>query len=174
MDVLYYKDWVVGKWRNFIYHYLPAGYDASKISDNILISDLSTAYNVEEMKKEGITHIINTVLAIEPAYPQEFKYLSIHTRDSESEDLKQYFDQCFEFIEDAVKNNAKILIHCIFGRSRSSAIAIAYFIRKSRMSYDDAYTMVKEKRNIIEPNEGFKGQLKEYAQRWVKRSRKDV
>lgn len=175
MDLMYYKDLMIGKIRNYVYPYLPAYYEASQITDNILISNLSSVYNVEEMKKAGITHIINTVLAIDPAYPKEFKYLNIDTRDSVNEDLKQYFDESYEFIEDAVNNGGNVIVHCAMGISRSSTIVIAYLIRKERISYERAYEMVKEKRNIIEPNEGFKLQLREYAVRWGrKKSRLDI
>jgi len=174
MDYGYYKDLLIGKVRNWVYPYLSHEYDASFINEHILISDLGSVYNPERMKEDGITHILTVVMGIDPAYPEDFRYKKIDIRDTKNENFKKYFDECFEFIENAVSKNGKVIVHCAYGISRSSTIVIAYLIRKYRMSYEMAYNLVKNKRNIIEPNEGFVEQLKEYAERWQKRNRHDV
>lgn len=50
----------------------------------------------------------------------------------------------------------KILIHCTAGISRSSTIAIAYLAQLLCISNQEAYYLVKSKRRIIRPNEGFR------------------
>ena len=50
------------------------------------------------------------------------------------------------------------------GKSRSSSIIIAYLIRFKSMTYEKAYELVKSKRDVIQPNEGFVKQLKEYQE----------
>ena len=56
----------------------------------------------------------------------------------------------------------KIFVHCYSGISRSATFVIAYLIEKLKIKYEDAYTIVKTKRNVICPNEGFMEQLRIY------------
>lgn len=48
------------------------------------------------------------------------------------------------------------------GVSRSAAFVIAYMMRKLKISYEEAYTYVKERRRKVKPNEGFVKQLQKY------------
>jgi glycosyltransferase involved in cell wall biosynthesis len=52
------------------------------------------------------------------------------------------------------------LIHCREGRSRSSAILIAYLIHYHNMTYDEALDKIRLKRPIVRPNIGFERQLR--------------
>ena len=47
------------------------------------------------------------------------------------------------------------------GVSRSAAIVIAYLMSRENMTYNEAVDLVEEKRPFINPNEGFKAQLKQ-------------
>lgn len=159
----YYKDLIYSKVRNYIQPYISTNYSASKITENIYISDMSSAFNREKLKEDGITHILTTVLGIAPMFPNDFEYKNIHVRDVISENLFPYFDECCNYIEKCIKEGGKILVHCSYGVSRSATIVIAYLIKKG-MTYEEAYNYVKERRSIIEPNEGFKQQLKKYSE----------
>lgn len=48
------------------------------------------------------------------------------------------------------------------GISRSVALVLAFLIKKKGMKYDEAYSMVKSRRRIIHPNDGFIRQLRSY------------
>ena len=160
--LLYYKDYLYGVLRTYIQQYVNTEYNVSKITDNIYISDLASSQNKDRLKEDGITHILSAVLGFEPTFPDDFNYMNIYVRDIETEDLSFYFDVCGDYIHKAINNNGKVLVHCSYGISRSASLVIAYLIKYKEMPYDDAYMYVKKKRNIIEPNEGFKRQLNEY------------
>ena len=49
----------------------------------------------------------------------------------------------------------RILFHCYAGISRSATLAIAYLVHTNNISLQDAINLVKSKRNIIQPNNGF-------------------
>lgn len=79
-----------------------------------------------------------------------------------SQEIKQHFDGNYEWMEQMLKEGRNILIHCAAGVSRSASFTIAYLLKKNKMKYAEAFSFVKEKRNIIRPNSYFIQQLKEY------------
>ncbi len=157
----YYKDIIFGKLRYYLQKYWNSSYSISQITDHIYISDFATACNKSKLKEDGITHILCTILNVDPIYSDDFIYKNIHLRDINNENINQYFQECSEFIHDAIKNNGKVLIHCSYGISRSVSMVLAYLINQG-MSYGDAYDLVKEKRSIMNPNKGFRKQLLVY------------
>ena len=46
-------------------------------------------------------------------------------------------------------------MHCFGGISRSATIVIAYMMKKEMMNLEEAFNYVKERRDIINPNDGF-------------------
>jgi protein-tyrosine phosphatase len=158
----YYKDMCYSKLRYYLQPYINTSYNASKITDNVYISDFPSACNINRLKDDGITHILCAILSLDPIYPNDFTYKNVHVRDVSHENLTQYFDECVDFIDSAVKSGGKVLVHCSYGISRSASIVIAYLMKKHAMTYDEAYDYVKSHRDIIEPNDGFKEQLRKY------------
>lgn len=75
------------------------------------------------------------------------------------------FDEAFSFIQEARANGDNIFIHCQMGKSRSATIVIAYLIKYSNMSTEEAYKFLKEKRKTIFPNLGFMRQLREFEKK---------
>ena len=159
----YYKDLLFGKLRSYIQPWISTYYEATEIIDGIYISDIASACNKTRLKEEGITHILTAVLGVNPIYPNDFVYLNIPTRDIKDEDISFYLDECCNFIKGVLSNDGKVLIHCSYGISRSPSIVIAYLIKEYKYSYDEAYKKVKDKRAIMNPNEGFKKQLIVYS-----------
>jgi len=47
-------------------------------------------------------------------------------------------------------------VHCAAGVSRSASIVIAYLMKINHWTFENAYSFVKSKRKIIDPNFGFK------------------
>ena len=48
----------------------------------------------------------------------------------------------------------------MYGVSRSPSIVIAYLMWKTHCSFDETYFFVKNRREFVEPNDGFIEQLK--------------
>ena len=55
-----------------------------------------------------------------------------------------------------------VLVHCMYGISRSVAFVIAYLIKYKNYSVDEALKFLMKKRNKINPNKGFLEQLYAY------------
>ena len=82
--------------------------------------------------------------------------------DSNTQDIKQYFDETGKFINDAINKKEGVLVHCHAGISRSSSVILAYLIKYLKMNLDKALTFMKSKRDKINPNSGFIKQLELY------------
>ena len=86
--------------------------------------------------------------------------MNAYVTDIESEYIDAYFQECFDFIFEALSHHQnRVLVHCGFGVSRSASLVIMFLMKQWNVSYDEAYDYVKVCREIIEPNEGFKEQL---------------
>lgn len=57
---------------------------------------------------------------------------------------------------------ARILFHCFAGKSRSVAAALAYLVEIDKMKYEDALSLVKEKRPLVAMNIGFQKELETF------------
>lgn len=117
---------------------------------------------------------IRYVLNVTPSCPNRFEgkgvnYKRIPVSDTGTQKLSNKFEEAFQFIEEARKNNAVILIHCMAGISRSVTLTIAYIMAHFNLTMQNAYQYVKDKRPAISPNLNFMGQLVEFEQQCAKK-----
>ena len=157
-SISHWSDWVWGKSRSYLMPFWSTKYTATKITQDIYISDLPSAFNRERLHDEGITHIVNMIIGVDSLFPEEFEYLNIPSHDNPSQDLSQYFQETNNFIQNAINHGGKVLVHCSQGISRSSTIIIAYLITQG-YSYLDALLLLQDKRPIVNTNLGFRQQL---------------
>ena len=97
------------------------------------------------------------------------QYVRVPVDDSCLEDIRAHFENAHVFINEALKDpNSRILVHCFAGVSRSATIIISFLMRFKSMSYHEALRFVKQRRDVVQPNEGFVEQLKLYEQELMK------
>lgn len=124
------------------------------------------AQDLELMQRLNVGFILNVTTHL-PLYHYDlglFSYKRLPATDSNKQNLRQYFEEAFEFIEEAHQAGQGVLIHCQAGVSRSATIVIAYLMKHSWMTMTDAYKFVKSRRPIISPNLNFMGQLLEFEE----------
>uniref|UniRef100_A0A672LEB2 protein-tyrosine-phosphatase n=1 Tax=Sinocyclocheilus grahami TaxID=75366 RepID=A0A672LEB2_SINGR len=90
------------------------------------------------------------------------RYKRLPATDNSKQNLRQYFEEVFEFIEEAHQCGRGVLVHCQAGVSRSATIVIAYLMKHTLMTMTDAYKYVRGRRPIVSPNLNFMGQLLEF------------
>jgi atypical dual specificity phosphatase len=129
------------------------------IIDNIYLGDENDSKNYEELKKADITHILIAAKNFVPHFEKDFSYLYLPIYDSPYTNLSKFITQSNDFISESQKSGKNILIHCGAGISRSASLVIAYLISVKKMTYTDAKLFLKQRRKIINPNEGFEKQL---------------
>jgi len=80
-------------------------------------------------------------------------------------ELAAHLPSTTAFIRDALRSSpeARVLVHCAEGISRSVSVVAAFLMAQYGWSPDDAVAYVKSKRIVANPNVGFVQQLHEYA-----------
>ncbi|XP_069089041.1 protein phosphatase Slingshot homolog 3 [Pleurodeles waltl] len=131
----------------------------SRIFDYLYLGSEWNASNMEELQRNGVSHIVNVTREIDNFFPESLKYLNVRVYDEETTDLLSHWKETYRFISNARKQNTRVLVHCKMGVSRSGSTVIAYAMKEYGWSLEEALRYVKEKRPIVNPNPGFMRQL---------------
>ncbi|GMI71773.1 dual specificity protein phosphatase 1 [Hibiscus trionum] len=134
----------------------------SVIEEGLFLGSIAAANNVDALKRLNITHILTVASSLKPAHANNFVYKVIPVMDKEDTDISQYFDECFNFIDEARRQGGGVLVHCFVGKSRSVTVIVAYLMKKHGMSLSEALEHVRSKRPLAAPNPGFIQQLEEF------------
>ncbi|XWS09026.1 hypothetical protein CRYUN_Cryun40dG0050600 [Craigia yunnanensis] len=132
-----------------------------EIEEGLFLGSIAAANNMDALKSLNITHILTVASSLKPTHSNDFVYKIIPVLDKEDTNISQYFDECFDFIDEAKRQGGGVLVHCFVGKSRSVTIVVAYLMKKLGMGLSQALEHVKSKRPLAAPNSGFIGQLKE-------------
>uniref|UniRef100_A0AAV1TKL1 protein-tyrosine-phosphatase n=1 Tax=Peronospora matthiolae TaxID=2874970 RepID=A0AAV1TKL1_9STRA len=86
--------------------------------------------------------------------------LLIDILDMEDELLLPHFDECIQFLNRFLtRQAAAVLVHCVYGQSRSATICVAYVMATQEKTLLEAYDIVQRARPCISINTGFLRQL---------------
>lgn len=138
-------------------------FSCNQITQNIYIGNILSPINENYLNNNNIGYIIN-LSGLTYNKINHIMYLDIPISDVPNTNISSFFELTNEFINTCIAHNKSILVHCYAGISRSATIVLAYLISKG-MKLENAYQMVKMKRNIINPNSGFMRQLQDYDNR---------
>lgn len=94
--------------------------------------------------------------------PPIFTYKCLNLHDSHTQALFPILPEIVESIDAVVVAGGKCLVHCQAGISRSAALVLAYLVNKSKMSLDDAFDHLRERRPVASPNLHFWSELQRY------------
>ncbi|XP_017329895.1 protein phosphatase Slingshot homolog 3 isoform X1 [Ictalurus punctatus] len=157
----------------------------SKILDYLYLGSEWNAANFEELQKNNVGYILNVTMEIDNFFPESFTYMNIRVYDVEATDLLSHWNNTYMFINEARKSGQSVLVHCKMGVSRSASTVIAFLMKQQGWTLEEALNHVRERRPIVQPNDGFFRQLHTYSgilnaskQRhsalWKRKSRSDT
>ena len=143
------------------------------------------ARNKKWLDQHHISHILDVGSPNLMVFP-DIHYKKIFIDDDVNAPLYLYFNECINFINEAITRGTGILVHCFAGVSRSSTIILAWMIRtyfqdkvsnrheSSDFDYiclsdfscrlDNFVSHLRKFRGVIQPNDGFMAQLQTFLQ----------
>ena len=155
----------------------------NEIFPGLFVGDLESV-NKDSISRHEITHIVSICedMLLKGLDWKELGIPTSHRLHFDVQDRAQVlifplFDPVTRWIDKVLQNSEhKVLVHCHAGRSRSVALVAAFLIRFwSRITHgydpslDTILALIKQKRPTINPNAGFRRQLKQYEVRQRKR-----
>ncbi|KAH3746148.1 Serine/threonine/tyrosine-interacting protein [Pelomyxa schiedti] len=148
-------------------YFPPLRPEPDQILDRLYLGGQSDAYNPATIARLGVTHVL-TVAIVEDFYkyrscfPPTIQCMVVSVFDQDNENIVQYFPRTNAFIDHG-RANGVVLVHCVWGISRSAAFVIAYVMHHRRIDFHSALEFVRQARPIVRPNLGFRKQLAEYG-----------
>ena len=133
----------------------------SRIKDYLYLGSLDDSNDKEFLLNNNIKTIINLTYNYDNIIYDDIKYYKIETLDNEKQPIIYVINKVNKLINEN-KNNGNILVHCYVGKSRSATCIIGYLIDEYKMTLEKSIRYTKERRNIINPNNGFIKQLMIY------------
>lgn len=96
----------------------------------------------------GVTCVVNAApeLPDTPLPDSRPLYYQVPVLDRGDIDLKYYFDEVADMIEQVRQAGGRSLVHCVAGVSRSASLCIAYLMKHGAMSLRQAFEHVRRVR----------------------------
>lgn len=141
--------------------------ECQEILPGLILGPLQAAKSLDVLQGLGITHVVcirdaKEAFSVKPRFPDVFRYLVVDLADSEEQNLIRYFPTAKAFIDNAIQDGGRVLVHCNGGISSSPAFVIMFVMQHFQISWEDALHYVQNRRYCISPNSGFITQIKEY------------
>lgn len=162
----YYPQLAWGRICSFFQPAVNHQFSGSEILPDLWISDHASVCDLQALRDRNIHHIVCAVLGIRALFPRHFQYTRLPLRDTDDENIFQYFDCVADLINVALNANQPVVVHCRCGVSRSVSLVCAYLIKHRHKSVDQAIRMIQEKRPCANPIQTFRHQLKAYEERF--------
>ena len=137
----------------------------SEILPRLYISDLQTAEDAALISSLGITHVLSAMpghVALPPTVTTHAVQVPLH--DAPFAELAAHLPRTTRYIARALRSSpdARVLVHCAMGTSRSVAVVCGYLIAAHGLHPSQALEFVRARRAAAAPNRGFIDQLHEY------------
>ena len=142
------------------------------IIDNLYLGDFRAADNLNILKENNITHIINCAFNLPNKFPNEIIYKRLDLRDEPNQPIIEQMKEAYKFIKE--NNDKNIFVHCVFGKSRSASVIIFYIMNEQKIDFNSAKNFVKNIRSIVDPNKGFEDELNNYYNQYIAPFIKDL
>jgi dual specificity MAP kinase phosphatase len=136
-----------------------SAFSSEVLPEFLYLGSYDNASRSELLKTQGISRILNTVPSCQNLYKNSFTYHCLQ------DDKSLPFDDAIQFLDQCEKDRARVLVHCMSGKSRSPAFVIAYLMKNKGWRLAQSYQWVKDRRPSVELTQAVYQQLQEYEQK---------
>ena len=145
---------------------------ANEILTNLWLGDIKDSKHIEFIN--NIDVIINCTKDI-PFINKKKKCLRVNVEDNlkkiEIINLYKYLDSITKVINNYLKSNLKIFVHCYAGKQRSATVICAYLIKYLKIPYVEAKELLISKRkHVFTPLTNFTGALELFEKNNINQS----
>jgi len=138
------------------------GPDAQEVVPGVFLGNFKAAEDAECQQSMGVTHIVNaTSYAVRSAPGVAVLCLGLRDGDGD-QDISKHFRPVNQLIREAREAGGAVLVHCIRGVSRSSALVCAFLVEDGGLSAAEALAVVQRARPVAKPRTGFREQLRRF------------
>lgn len=138
---------------------------ASELWPRLFLGASYDATNKAQLQQHKITHIVNVAEEIRNFFEDQpdnpFAYKRLRWQDDDAFPIANDLETVADWIHNALAQGGIVLVHCMMGKSRSTAAVLAYAIKylQPLQSTYELLKHIKTKRAIAQPNDGFLLQL---------------
>ncbi|PPQ67990.1 hypothetical protein CVT25_000470 [Psilocybe cyanescens] len=141
--------------------------ECQEILPGLLLGPFVASKSLDTLLNLHVTHIVcirdaKEAFSVRPRFPENFKYMTLDVQDNEEQNLIRLFPAARAFIDQAIAEGGRVLVHCNGGISLSPAFVVMFVMQHYQLSWEDALHLVQNRRYCISPNGGFLTQIKEY------------
>lgn len=141
--------------------------ECQQILPGLLLGPFVASKSLQTLRSLNISHIVcirdaKEAFSVKPRFPEHFTYLTLDVEDNDEQNLIRLFPGAKQFIDTAIAQGGRVLVHCNGGISLSPAFVVMFVMQHYQLSWEDALHMVQNRRYCISPNGGFLTQIKEY------------
>lgn len=125
--------------------------DYNLIIPNLYLGNINSASDIIFLQQKKIGAIINCT-ENEPYHEYfddkpKFRLSINDSKDPENiNKFKHEILNSIDFIDECIKNNLPIYVHCYWGLMRSATVIASYLIKEYKISSEDAILLVQERR----------------------------
>ena len=133
--------------------------EINHVIDGVWISSLLGAEDTNRLNELGIQSVLSVGCSV-TCPTSDIKYVSYPSLlDKPEESLGPLISSMLPSICADMIAGRKVLIHCVYGQSRSASLILAYLIIVKRYEFEESLTLLKDSRPSLCINPGFLCQL---------------
>lgn len=146
------------------------------IGSRLYLGDIDAL--AELASKPDVTVVLSLLTPPHSSYPslqklpEKYNHLAIELSDTPTASLLAILPAALSFLQNQLSSNNGVLVHCLHGRSRSSATALAYLLYTSQQRsespeacVEEAVHQLRQSYSNAAPSDSFTRQLVAFAER---------
>lgn len=155
---------------NLAYEFIESAFCKKKSGKTRLVStQFDLLQNFQDSRKKSMILVSGAAMTNDITLDLGYKW--VENVEDRVKDKIYEIDTITTYNMQNSNNQNRVLVHCAMGRSRSATMVIMYLMRKFQIDWQLAFDIVKMRREIIDPNDGFLSKLRDYEGKQYKLKR---